>query len=92
MDNTETKDCPFCAEEIKLAAIKYKHCGEFLPAEGGASTVENQVFIETEYRDLRRFEFNRLNKWFNPIESLFHDLASGSIRCRSRYSKRSPTR
>jgi hypothetical protein len=26
----ETKNCPFCAEEILLAAKKCKHCGEFL--------------------------------------------------------------
>lgn len=27
-----TKICPFCAEEILLAAKKCKHCGEFLDA------------------------------------------------------------
>ncbi len=27
---TEMRLCPFCAEEIKFAAIKCKHCGEFL--------------------------------------------------------------
>lgn len=29
----ETKNCPFCAEEINIDAIKCKHCGEFLPKE-----------------------------------------------------------
>ena len=26
----DTKLCPFCAEDIKSAAIKCKHCGEML--------------------------------------------------------------
>ena len=27
---TETKICPYCKEEIKIEAVKCKHCGEFL--------------------------------------------------------------
>ena len=26
----ETKNCPFCAEEVRIAAIKCKHCGSAL--------------------------------------------------------------
>lgn len=28
--NAETKSCPFCAEDIRLTAIKCKHCGSDL--------------------------------------------------------------
>jgi hypothetical protein len=33
----QTKDCPFCAEPIAVAAIKCKHCGEML--DGNSTTL-----------------------------------------------------
>lgn len=37
------KKCPFCAEEIQDAAIKCKHCGEFMDAGNNPGLVENKL-------------------------------------------------
>ena len=39
VDN-DTKVCPYCAEQIKQAAMKCKHCGEFLAEEKAPSIIE----------------------------------------------------
>jgi hypothetical protein len=37
------KLCPFCAEEIQDAAIKCKHCGEFLTADDPRRMAEEKM-------------------------------------------------
>ena len=37
------KKCPFCAEEIQDAAIKCKHCGEFLNASNPPRFTEKKI-------------------------------------------------
>jgi hypothetical protein len=41
--NLDTKECPFCAEEIKAAAKKCKHCGEWLEGHTRESALGDQV-------------------------------------------------
>jgi hypothetical protein len=41
MTDTETKLCPACAEEIKAAAVRCKHCGENLEAKPGPGSTRH---------------------------------------------------
>ena len=59
---SDTKLCPFCAEEIKSAAIKCKHCGEMLaerpaaPVPCAPPAVEGEVPIASAEADLEQPE------------------------------------
>ena len=46
-----TKSCPYCAEEIKLAAIVCKHCKRELPG----FKVQNDNFISRTERKPRKY-------------------------------------
>jgi hypothetical protein len=44
---TDERICPFCAETIKIAAVKCKHCGEFLKDSKKPVAIEQQSIAES---------------------------------------------
>ena len=55
----ETKQCPYCGEEILIAAKKCKHCGEWLTSEvpltgqSGNTTSEVENVLTKEEKALQ---------------------------------------
>lgn len=43
-----TKQCPFCGEEIQATAKKCRHCGEWL--EDSVSNTKNQATTEVSFQ------------------------------------------
>lgn len=50
-DASDTKECPFCAETIKAAAKKCKHCGEMLKGETEAQDSTQRPASEGDFLD-----------------------------------------
>lgn len=64
MDDT-TKPCPFCAEPIAKAAVKCKHCGEFLTTAEQSNRSMDSVPTSNSVQQLGdgRFAFNGAYDW-----------------------------
>lgn len=53
----ETKQCPYCGEEIMKAAKKCRHCGEWLPVEQTKTApsntqIQSQVNVAEDWKEL----------------------------------------
>jgi hypothetical protein len=68
---TDTKMCPYCGEDVKLGAIKCKHCHSMLSEEdnamvGAAAPIRPQEENPTENRADSFFTGNSLKSWMIP--------------------------
>lgn len=75
--NTDTKSCPFCGEEIRLTAIKCKHCGEFIGEKNEKSSTGNKV--QTIELTSKKYKLQMLLSTLLTFVSLFF-MFNGCVR------------
>lgn len=78
MNMNETKNCPYCGEEILAGARKCKHCGEWLEEEAKpkpVSVVMNDGF-DVHFKTVNPKWWQKLLQmyWFNPKSWLLDEL------------------
>tara|TARA_B100001057_G_C22566132_1_gene839267 strand:- start:142 stop:699 length:558 start_codon:yes stop_codon:yes gene_type:complete len=68
---TNTKTCPFCAEEVQQAAVKCKHCGEFFDTEKNQQVNNKSNSLKYVIRTILAITF--LLVWYNydSVKNIF---------------------
>ena len=56
----ETKNCPYCGEEILAGAKKCKHCGEWLDEHSEGTSLETEAVVKKTYKTHEPTFFQKL--------------------------------
>ena len=62
------KNCPYCAEEIQDAAIKCKHCGEFLNKTTPSPLAKTKNLFDQGISFIKEKNEERLNKKYSHLQ------------------------
>jgi hypothetical protein len=74
--------CPYCAEEIKDAARKCKHCGEWISGgDDGPSQAENEKFEASDTFKMydNYFTYKNITHYYKDIKHLYVEVSNTSI-------------